>query len=157
MSHRPRLDVAFPEHGWVTIRLTAGDVDLTFHASSVPDDPLAMLAEAGNRLAAGDTEVVVTWNAEPVEFELRFAVAGGRCLLEVREASQSGRAIAAVEAAPEAFARAIWESLRRLQGRAGAKSFEAAWRRPFPEASVARLGKRLRRRPPESDNSGARR
>lgn len=152
MSKRVRLDVSIPEHGWIWVRLRATDVDLAFRASWVPDDSLAALAEAGNRLAAGDTEAVVSWHTEPDAYMFRFAVAGDCCRLEVRDASTPNGVI---EGVTESFARAIWRSLRRLQGQAGVEAFEAAWGWPFPSESVARLGDSLRARPPVPGNTGA--
>jgi len=113
-------------------------------------DSIDELARAGTGLLAGLPEQVVTWNTEPVEYEFRFAVKGGRTLLEIHRYSdfrRQGRRpeipVAVIEDDSLSIARAIWRGLRRLQGAVTTEEFAGAWGHPFPASTVERIGDQL--------------
>ncbi|HJZ89852.1 MAG TPA: hypothetical protein VKE40_03200 [Gemmataceae bacterium] len=151
MAKEMRLDIKPPADGWVTVRLTAPGAVLEFAASYTPRDSIRDLASAAAGLLAGVPDQVVVWNTEPAEYEFRFVTAAGRTRLEVRQYAdirrQSGRPsnpVLVVEGNVVAIARALWRGLRRLQGGVPGEEFAAAWRHPFPTATVRRLGECLR-------------
>lgn len=146
-----RLDIELRSRGWATVRLTAPEVALEFTASYTPRDSISDLARAAAGLVVGVPEQVVTWNTEPVEYEWRFATAGGRTRLEDRQfpnyRRQRGRLgdlEAVVEGDTVVLARTLWRGLRRLQSMVAAGEFALLWGHPFPAATVERLGERVR-------------
>jgi len=146
-----RLDIDPPELGWATVRMTAPGVAMEFIASYTPRDSITDLARAAAGLAAGDPEQIVVWNTEPVEYEFRFETAAGRTRLEIKRfpdyRRQRRHAIGpagVVEESSVTIARALWRTLRRLQGIMTADEFAAAWRHSFPVGTVDRLGEQLR-------------
>lgn len=154
MARRLRLDVEKPAHGWAMVRLTVPGGQLEFAASYTPRDSIGDLARVASGLIAGTPESVVIWNAEPVEYEFRFAAAGGRTRLEVHEFPDFRRQVASARrpllAAAEdttAIARALWRALRRLQGMMPEEEFAASWGHPFPLDAVDHLGDQLRGQP----------
>jgi hypothetical protein len=131
MTKELRLEIEPPAKGSATVRLTA---------------PGAVLG-----LVAGVPDQVVAWNTEPAEYEFRFATAAGRTRLEIRQfpnaRRQSGLSsdpVAVVEGNAVDIARALWGGLRRLQAAVPPEEFAAAWRHPFPAATVRRLSEHLR-------------
>jgi hypothetical protein len=143
MADRLRLLIEPPEHRWTSIRLTGPGVDLTFHASGVPQDSLGQLAAAANRLMAGETAVSVFWNTEPEQYEFRLSNEAGKGRLEVHQASNDDAPTVEIEVGTKALARAIWRAFRRLEAGCTAAGFQSAWGHPFPGDSVNRLGERL--------------
>ncbi len=148
-----RLDIDPPVHGWATVRLTAPVVAVAFVASYTPHDSIADLARAAAEVAGGSPEEVIAWNTEPTEYDFRFSTAGGVTRLQVREFPDhrrgrgcSGVPVAEVAGETAAVVLALWRGLRRLQGAMTAEAFATAWRRPFPAATVDRLGDLLRSR-----------
>jgi hypothetical protein len=146
-----RLDIEPPVHGWATVRLTAPAVAVEFVASYTPHDSVTNLARAATAVAAGSPEETVAWNTEPTEYDFRFSTAGGVTRLQVREFPDhrrgrgcSGVAVAEVARETAAVVLAVWRGLRRLQGAMTGEAFTAAWRHPFPAATVDRLGDLLR-------------
>jgi hypothetical protein len=145
-----RLEIEPLSHGWVTVRLTTPGVNLAFTASYIQDS-ISGLARAADGLLAGVSDHTVTWNTEPVEYDFRFVMAGGRTRLEVHEFPDRRRRwrrvevpLAVVEEETTSIGRALWRGLRRLQGAMSAEEFEVCWRHPFPTAIVERLGAQLR-------------
>jgi len=146
-----RLDIEPPYAGWAKVRLTAEGVRLEFVASYVPYDSIGDLARAAVDLLTGLPEQVVSWNTEPMEYDFRFATAGGRTCLQVHQYPDGRRRwrraevpVATVEGDTISIARAIWRGLRRLQGAVSAEAFATVWRGPFPAAAVERIGDLLR-------------
>jgi hypothetical protein len=83
---------------------------------------------------AGVPEQTVTWNTEPVEYDFSFVTADSRRRLEVPEYQDSRRnwpgaklPLVVVEEDTTVIARALWRSLRHLQGAISAEEFASAW------------------------------
>lgn len=156
-----RLDIEPPVHGWSTVRLTAPTVAVEFVASYTPHDSIADLARAAAEVAAGSPEEAVAWNTEPTEYDFRFSTAGGVTRVSVRKFPDHrrgrgccGTPVANFAGETAAVVLALWRGLRRLQGATTAEAFAAAWLRPFPAATVDRLGD-LVRSSAESGTRGA--
>ncbi len=151
MSIGLRFDIEPPRHGWATVRLMATGFQLEFAASYTPRDSISDLARATVSLLDRVPEQLVTWSAEPVEYDFRFQANGDRTRLEVHEFPDRRRRwrrvevpLAVVEADTAAVARALWRGLRRLQGAIPTVEFEESWGHPFPTSVVERLGNQLR-------------
>jgi hypothetical protein len=147
MADRIRLDIEPPINGWAKVRLTGPEVLVEFVASYTPSDSIGELARAAKSLLAGLPEQVVVWNTEPIEYEFRFVMTGGRTSLEVwqfpdgRTRRCPAAPIGVVEGATIDVVRAVWRGLRRLQGAISSAPFEAAWGHPFPAETVEQVGR----------------
>jgi hypothetical protein len=150
MADGLRIDIESPQNGWAMVRLTTPDVLLVFAASYTPWDSIGELARVTAGLLDGLPEQDVTWNTEPVEYEVRFATKGAQTRLEIhqypdtRRRRQAEAPVAVVEGDTIGIARAIWRGLRRLQGTVPAEVFAATWGHPFPSGIVERIEQQLR-------------
>jgi len=81
-----KLTVRFgvPEHGWLPVMFQAGDFELQFAASNVPNNPLADLCSTLVLVLQG-VSAEVRWHLEPDWYYFRFEVGGELCTLIITE------------------------------------------------------------------------
>jgi len=107
-----------PSHGWLTLRLTAGDKTVTIDASDVPNNPLQDLIAAIEAAATG-TESSVWWHLEPDGYFTNFKPAGSEIHFSVEFATRSEKRLAqcvvSVSGKREEVLLPFWRFLREFQ------------------------------------------
>jgi len=154
-----RVEFDRPAHGWMGLRVQAGQAVLSVSASAVPRDSIGDLAGAICFVLKGGPEAVVVWNEEPAEYEFRLSKEGEDVRLVVQSFAGGGRRrgggkqVLAVSGGRLEVCRPFWRALRRLQASMPANEYRAAWGHPFPDAKMSELGLLLK---PNADKQPAR-
>ena len=60
-----------PKHNWIKVRLKRDDFNLEFHASAIPDNPVAELISSLLKISSGVSSTIV-WHTEPEKYILSF-------------------------------------------------------------------------------------
>jgi len=113
-----RCTFSLPKHGWLPVRLAIGADLVDFHASCVPNNPLAELADAIAAAATGRS-AVVWWHLEPDAWYFVFSPLNDPILqLQIFFAPQSLRAKqtlhATIKDQKERLLLPLWRALSRL-------------------------------------------
>jgi hypothetical protein len=110
-----------PAHGWLTLRLTAGDGTVVIDASDVPNNPLQDLIAALEAAAAG-AESSVWWHLEPDGYFMNFKPVGHEIHFSLQFATRSERhlaeSIVSVSGSKAEILLPFWRFLRDFESRA---------------------------------------
>ena len=142
-----KFNIDFPANGWANVTLIASGVEIQFTASYTPRDSISDLVRAVSAGIHGDPEFVVSWHCEPAIVDFRFANGNGLTRLQIhkfldrlqKQNRQSDKLVTVFEGKTQAFYRAIWRGLRRLQTAQTKEQYEAGWRYSYPAESMNRL------------------
>ncbi|MBA3321721.1 MAG: hypothetical protein H0T45_09805 [Pyrinomonadaceae bacterium] len=152
MPDTGNLKVEFngPEHGWLTVTLSAREKEYGFMPSHAPYDSINELVSALLKVVDGYTNAVVRWNDEPVEHEFLFDVESEQVDFKVYKIIQSSVAGRTRE---KAFAfngslykvvRPFWKALRDMESKQSLAEYERQWREPFPEREMRELTQKIK-------------
>jgi hypothetical protein len=151
MTAERKLRVSFdePEHGWISIKMSAGEENLALIASHVPYDSITELAMALYKILEGFPEAAVRWNAEPAEYEFACHICEESLDLEVCEVThvQGGimrNSVFSFSGPRDQSLITFWRALRDLQGRYDPVEFERRWKEPFPTREMEVLTRRIK-------------
>jgi hypothetical protein len=83
LKEKIKVNFGKPLHGWLPVSLAAGQFELEFRASDVPENPLYLLVDALLK-ALVDLESEVWWHLEPDGFYFNFEPHGNEeCTLKI--------------------------------------------------------------------------
>ncbi len=145
MSEKLKITFDEPQHGWVGLTISYGDVSVTIVASYTPHDSFLELTNALRNLLLYEGEATVIWNEEPAESEIRFSRKNEEVKLDVwydpdhRRDSERGNNILKVTGSYKEICHPFWRALRDLQGRFTAHELDTRWHRPFPSKEINML------------------
>ena len=145
MPPKLRLSFDLPEHGWLGITFSHGDLVYSDSFSHIYPS-LQGLCDAACDVVNGYPARPVFFFLEPAELELRFEQRGSQIALaltlfrnRLRPPTALGTPVFEALVEPPTAVLACWRALRQLQSSLPAEEFEARWREPFPEGSMLSL------------------
>jgi hypothetical protein len=145
-----QIEFDTPSARWIGMTVRCHDQEVTVIGSSTPYDSIGDLAMAMFRLAAGSPDAVVSFNEEPMEYDLRFQERDNRIDVTLtiypdhRRSKDIGRDVLRAEASRAEVCLSFWRALRRLQTALSEEGFAEAWGYPFPARTVDRLTQLIR-------------
>jgi hypothetical protein len=150
MNEKLLVSLESPQHGFMSLRLKAGDESFVTVVSHTPYDSLRDLVVALCAVLDGDCEVIVKWNSEPEEYDFKLAARGEFASLLVihypdhRRSVETGSRVFSFEDSKAGVCGPFWKELRGLRGRTLQDEFDRQWRREFPERELNELAKRIK-------------
>jgi hypothetical protein len=109
-----------PSHGWLTLRLTAGDKTVVIDASDVPNNPVQELIAALEAAASG-AESSVWWHLEPDGYFTNFRPVGSEVHFSLEFAARSEKRkvepIVSVRGSKAEVLLPFWRFLRDFESR----------------------------------------
>lgn len=117
-------------------------------------DCVATLVDAALRLGEGRPAADVVFFHEPTASVLRCDDAGDEVRLVIVSAPtcppppprRLDEVVFEAVVARDAFVRAVWTGVRRLEGLIGRDAYEAGWQAPFPARAMEQLGAQIKSR-----------
>jgi hypothetical protein len=149
MNEKLLVSLESPQHGFMSLRLKAGDESFVTVVSHTPYDSLRDLVAALSAVLDNDCEVTVKWNSEPEEYDFKLATGGDYARLEVvhypdhRRSMETGSRVFFFEDLKSGVCGPFWKELRGLRSRTLQDEFDRQWRREFPERELNELTKRI--------------
>ena len=137
------FDVQFgtPSHGWMRVKVVAGDDEWHEDASDVPCDSIQNLVASLSMLVQGNGETTVDWSLEPNYAEWIFSRSGNDMDFVIRHSERTNPQLVCRGDLHEMVHRFI-KALRKLSAE-GCWLYEdlpkAAWSWPFPTQALLRL------------------
>jgi hypothetical protein len=150
MKQKLSVSLESPQHGFMSIRLKAGDQSLVAVVSHTPYDSLRDLIEALSAVLDGDCDLTVKWNSEPEEYDFRLVSLGDAVRLDVihypdhRRSQDAGSTVFSFRGSKLETCRPFWNELRGLRARAARDEFDRQWRRDFPESELNGFAGRIK-------------
>ncbi|HUQ33612.1 MAG TPA: hypothetical protein VM095_15940 [Pyrinomonadaceae bacterium] len=150
MNQKLLVSLESPQHGFMSLRLKAGEESFVAVVSHTPYDSLRDLVVALSALLDNDCEVTVKWNSEPEEYDFQLAARGDVAQLLVihypdhRRAAETGNRVFSFEDSKAGVCVPFWTELRGLRARTIQDEFDRQWRREFPESELNELTKRIK-------------
>ncbi|HEX8920683.1 MAG TPA: hypothetical protein VF766_04360 [Pyrinomonadaceae bacterium] len=139
-----------PQHGFMSLRLSAEGESFVSVASYTPYDSLRDLIAALCDALAGDCERIVKWNSEPEEFDFRLYAREDSIQLDIirypdhRRLAKTASVVFTFCGPKLETCWPFWKELRDLHRRTARDEFDRQWRREFPEGELQELTKRIR-------------
>jgi hypothetical protein len=149
MKQKLSVSLESPQHGFMSIRLKAGDETFVAVVSHAPYDSLSDLIEALLAVLDSECHATVKWNGEPEEYDFRLTASGDRVSLDViyypghRRSDVMGGVVFSYHGQIRDVCLPFWEELRDLRGRAARDEFGRQWRREFPVRELDELTERI--------------
>jgi hypothetical protein len=150
MNQLFQVSLESPQHGFMSLRLSAGHERFVAVVSYTPYDSLRDLIAALCDALTSDCERIVKWNSEPEEFDFKLTARGDFIQLDIIRYPDHRRL---AEASSVAFSFRgskletcwpFWKELRDLHRRTARDEFDRQWRSEFPERELQELTKRIR-------------
>lgn len=146
-----KLEVAFhdPAAGSVRLALRGGGESADIVASYLYNGFLE-LTLALHRLLFTQGESVVTWQGDPMQYEMRFLRIEGTVYLEIEEFAENRRSTARgerlmfVTGTYEEICLPFWRALCSLQVRFPEEELAARWLGPFPWNEINKLSAEIK-------------
>ena len=148
-----KLKVTFddPADGWVQLKVWSNNEVVRIVAGYTPYDSFRDLVDALYNRFLYEGESKVIWNAQPIEFELRFGRSGSVITLDVlefpcyRRYEQPTMNRLSSSGSYDEIAVPFWRALRNLQGRLSTEELRARWHRDIPAKEIEGLTSLLRK------------
>jgi len=140
-----RITLNNPDSGWAVARLTDGERELVLTGPQVPNDAIADLVEAVERLRT-EASSDCCWSQEPGELHWKLSRVGTELEIEILEFHdgfqqhwRESECIFKSRGDWLRFARQLLSSLDLIRANLGLDGYQRAWRRPFPARELERL------------------
>jgi hypothetical protein len=139
-----------PQHGFMSLRLSAEAGSFVAVVSNTPYDSLRDLIAALGDVLTNDCERIIKWNSEPEEFDFRFSAHDVVLQLDIirypdhRRLAKDSSLVFSFRGSRLETCWPFWKELRDLHRRTARDEFDRQWRREFPERELQELTKRIR-------------
>lgn len=150
MNQKLRVSLESPQHGFMSLRLSAGRESFVTVVSCTPYDSLRDLIDALCSVLEGDYETIVKWNSEPEEFDFKLAARGDSVQFDIirypdhRRSQKLSSNVFSFRGSKLETCWPFWKELRGLHRRTMQDEFDRQWRREFPGEEMQELTKRIR-------------
>jgi hypothetical protein len=147
-----RVSLVPPQAGWSGLKIVTASVEYEHGFAYSPQDCITLLAEAVDGVFAGGADRTVALPDGSYEADIRLRRDRGAATVALTITEHRGYQRSSLEQRVptvdltvdvRVLGLAFWRALRQLQSQAGANYF-ANWHYEFPNATVARLGLRLK-------------
>lgn len=142
------VDFDDPKHGWIGIKVSAGEQQFNASVSYTPNDFPLQLASAVTLALQGQVGVAAA-HTEPLCYDFAFTPKSdtGAIALEIVEyrsfRRKNGKSVLSFEAQATQIARPFYKALRDIETRLPVGEYRQAMRTDFPTAAVKRLGEHI--------------
>lgn len=150
MNQELRVSLESPQHGFMSLRLSAGLESFVAVVAHEPYDSLRDLIKALCEALAGDGDIIVKWNSEPEEYDFKLAAHDDAVQLDIirypdhRRLAEASSTVFSFRGSRLETCWPFWKELRDLHRRTAQDEFDRQWRREFPESEMKELTKRIR-------------
>jgi hypothetical protein len=150
MNQKLLVSLESPQHGFMSLRLSAERERFVAVVSYTPYDSLRDLVAALCDTLINDCERIVKWNSEPEEFDFKLSAHDEAIQLDIiryqdhRRLAEASSVVFSFRGSRLETCWPFWKELRDLHRRTARDEFNRQWRREFPERELQELTKRIR-------------
>lgn len=145
MDNKLRARFDKPEHGWVGLTISYGDLVIEIIGSYMPTNSFESLSDALHTLLLYEGSASSIWYEEAPEIELLFSRFGEIVNLKIiqypdyRRGIKQGEVHLEISASYDDICIPFWRALRDLQDRFTHEELESGWHRTFPSIEINNL------------------